>query len=86
MEVEEGGAPAGAGSVRIEGSLLRVDMDPVAAVGDPDGPGRWVVPAFPFHRPGDWVIEAEVRLADGRRALRRFPVRVTGSSPGQTSP
>lgn len=82
VEVEDGGVPSGPGTVRIEGSVSRGAMEPVAGVGQPDGPGRWVVPDYPFSRPGDWVLEVEVRLEDGRSALRRFPVRVTGSAPG----
>jgi hypothetical protein len=47
-----------------------------------EGPGRWVVPAFRFTGSGNWRLDVEVRLEDGRHALRTFPVRVTGRATG----
>lgn len=83
VEVSEAGRAVGPGRLTVEGSMAHAGMVPVLDSGRAEGPGRWVVPAFDFSMAGDWVVEVTLELEDGRRAVRRFPVRVTGREGGE---
>ena len=48
-----------------------------------DGPGRYVVDAFPFDTTGEWSLEGRARLLDGRVAVAEHPIRVVGPPPGR---
>lgn len=43
-----------------------------------EAPGRYVAAEFPFDAPGEWTLKGSARLADGRRAAARHPIRVVG--------
>ncbi len=80
------GAPAGPGTVDVEGSPDGGGEARGPEPGVPQAPGRWVVPSFDFRAPGPWTVVVRVRLDDGRQTVRRFPVRVTPGDGGEAPP
>lgn len=87
VEVSEpDGAPVGPGAVEVEGSPDDGGEARGPEVGVPEASGRWVVPSFDFRTPGPWTVEVRVHLDDGRRTVRRFPVRVTPGVGGNGPP
>lgn len=82
VEASDGSGPAPGGRVEVGGTPPGRGAAASTAVATPEGLGRWVVPAFDFAVPGEWVLEVTLVLDDGRRAVRRFPVRVTGRGGG----
>jgi len=78
VEIGERGTPTSEARVSIEGSMNHAGMVPVLDSATILDDGRYVVPAFDFNMAGDWIVEVRVELPDGRRLVRRFPVRVSG--------
>ena len=71
------GLPLEGARISVEGNMSHAGMTPVLDTAVADDPGRYYVPAFGFTMAGDWILELEATLPDGREARRVETTRVT---------
>ena len=70
---DEKGNPLEATRVEIEGNMTHPGMTPTFWTAEPQGSGRWVG-QLELTMGGDWLIEVDVVLDDGRRIHRTLPL------------
>lgn len=65
--------------VRLSGDMTHAGMVPVVSTAQEQEPGLYRAEAFEFTMAGDWVITAEITLADGTRLVHDTRVTVPGN-------
>jgi len=83
--VEDRGERVEGARVLVEGTMTHAGMVPVFDSAREEG-GRYVVPAFAFTMPGEWILITRVTLGDGREARREHRVRVSDPGPDGGDP
>ena len=71
-------AQAGDLDVSVSGRPAEADSAPGAVPAALEANGDYVVPAFPFDSPGEWIMVVRVEREEVRLVERAFPVRVVG--------
>lgn len=76
VRVEEGGTGVTGVSIDVIGEMTHAGMEPVIAQADQVEPGLYLADEFAFDMAGDWIVTAEVSMADGEmlRAMRALTV------------
>lgn len=69
----------GDASVSVTGTMTHAGMEPVLSDAVKVEEGLYRTEDFTFTMAGDWIIQADVRLADGTRAGDEIIVNVPGS-------
>lgn len=69
VTIRDGGTPVDGATVELTGDMTHAGMVPVVDTMLPQGDGRYHSDAFAFDMAGDWILTADVRLPDGRRAM-----------------
>lgn len=65
-------------SVTVTGTMTHAGMEPVSAEAVPAEGGLYRTENFAFDMAGDWLLEADVTLADGGEATDELAVTVPG--------
>jgi hypothetical protein len=68
VRVARDGAPVAGAEVEVTGDMTHAGMIPVIAPALEAEPGVYRTDAFAFDMAGDWIVTAEVELADGGEA------------------
>lgn len=71
------GQPIEGATVKLRGDMTHAGMQPVLADAGSGAAGAYPVD-FEWTMSGDWVVTVTAALPDGRTALRRFDMTVTG--------
>lgn len=77
VSVEENGQAVSDASVEVIGEMTHAGMVPIIAQARQQEPGVYRAESFEFNMAGDWIVSAEVALADGEqlRAARALSVQ-----------
>ncbi len=76
--VDGDGVPVEGATVEISATPASTTDRPTPTVASEQGGGRYIVPAFPFARAGEWTLRSTVLTADGRAVEREEAIRVSG--------
>jgi hypothetical protein len=79
-------APLAGAIIAVEGNMSHAGMTPVQDTALAGNPGSYTVPEFHFSMAGEWFLDVEAVLPDGRQVRRRFPVHVVGNMGGGSAP
>jgi hypothetical protein len=71
------GNPLDGARIFVEGNMSHPGMTPVLDTAVAEGTGRYYVPEFNFTMAGDWFLDLEATLPDGRTGRLRKATRVT---------
>jgi hypothetical protein len=76
------GNPLDGARISVEGNMSHAGMTPVLDTAVAEGAGRYYVPEFKFTMAGDWFLDLEATLPDGRAGRLRKATRVTRAPGG----
>lgn len=76
----DGGEGISGASVSVTGDMTHAGMVPVIAQAPESAPGEYVADEFAFNMGGDWMLLADVRLADGTQFELNLPVSVSSGN------
>lgn len=63
--------------VTVTGTMTHAGMEPVISSASAREAGLYTTDGFAFSMAGDWILEAEVTLPDGREVTSDLPLTVT---------
>ncbi len=79
------GHPLDGALVEFRGDMSHAGMAPVLATAEPAGDGDYQA-VLDLNMAGDWVVTAQITLADGQQASRAFDIGVVGEDVQCTNP
>jgi hypothetical protein len=72
------GAPLEGAVIVVEGNMSHAGMLAVVDTAVAEGPGAYGIPEFIFTMAGDWILDVQATLPDGRWVRTRYPANVVG--------
>lgn len=79
---DSAGAPLEGARVVVEGNMSHAGMVAVVDTAVAEGPGIYGISDFSFTMAGDWVLDVQATLPDGRWVRTRHPANVVGPMGG----
>ncbi len=79
---DSAGAPVEGAFVVVEGNMSHAGMVPVVDTAQAEEPGRYGISDFSFTMAGDWVLDLQATLPDGRWVRTRKAINVVGRMGG----
>jgi hypothetical protein len=77
------GSPVEGAEIVVEGNMSHAGMTPVLDTARAEEPGIYGIPDFEFTMAGDWVLELQATLPDGRWVRTAKPTNVVGRIGGR---
>jgi hypothetical protein len=79
---DSAGAPVKGAFIVVEGNMSHAGMVPVEDTALAEEPGRYGISDFSFTMAGDWVLDLQATLPDGRWVRTRKGINVVGGMGG----